>query len=138
MTVATLLNVVARYAFNSPIMWAEEVSRYSFIWLVFIGAVVCTKHRRHICIDLVVMFLPGRIRLFAILLADVATVTLMLIMMYYGWILTSSANYRTSTLNMPTYLVYMVVPLSALLILFHSAKEFFVNLRAAFGGGVQR
>ena len=138
MSVATLTNVVARYGFNSPIPWAEEFSRYAFIWLVFIGAVICTKHRRHICIDAIVTILPRRTRLFFHLLADVATIALMLIMIHYGWILASSATHPTSTLNVPTYFVYMVVPLSALLILLHSLKDFWRNLRAAFGRGVER
>ena len=33
MSAATFLNVVARYVFNSPFDWAEEFSRYAFIWL---------------------------------------------------------------------------------------------------------
>ena len=138
MSVATLANVVGRYGFNSPIPWAEEFSRYAFIWLVFMGAVICTKHKKHICIDVVVIFLPKRTRLFFHLLADVATLALMLIMVYYGWILAASATHPTSTLNVPTYLVYMVAPLSALLILLHSVKDFWRNLRAAFGRGVER
>ena len=51
MSLTTFANVVARYFFNSPIQWAEEFSRYAFIWVVFMGAVVCTKHKRHIGID---------------------------------------------------------------------------------------
>ncbi len=138
MCVATLTNVVARYGFNSPIPWADEFSRYAFIWLVFMGAVICTKHKKHICIDAVVAFLPRRTQLFLHLLADVASLALMLIMIHYGWILASSATQPTSTLDVPTYFVYMVVPLSALLILLHSLKGFWRNVRAAFGRGVQR
>ena len=39
MSLATFGNVVARYFFNNPIEWAEEFSRYAFIWIVFLGAV---------------------------------------------------------------------------------------------------
>ena len=38
MSFSTFANVVARYVFNSPIQWAEEFSRYAFIWVVFMGA----------------------------------------------------------------------------------------------------
>jgi TRAP-type C4-dicarboxylate transport system permease small subunit len=135
MSVATLANVSARYGFNSPIPWAEEFSRYAFIWLVFIGAALCTKHKRHICIDVVVVFLPRRTQLFCKLLADAAILALMIILLYYGSILAASASHLTSTLSMPTYFVYMVVPLSAILILVHSAKDFYRNLQNAFGRG---
>ena len=51
MSLATFVNVVFRYVFNSPFQWAEEFSRYAFIWVVFIGAAVSTKHKTHIIID---------------------------------------------------------------------------------------
>ena len=43
MALATLLNVVARYFLNSLVHWDDEFSRYAFIWVVFVGAVVCTE-----------------------------------------------------------------------------------------------
>jgi TRAP-type C4-dicarboxylate transport system permease small subunit len=135
--VATFANVLARYVFNSPFPWAEEIGRYGFIWLTFIGAVLCTKHKKHICIDIVVVFLPRRAQLIFKLLADAAVVVLMIIMVYYGSILAASATHPTATLSMPTYFVYAVVPLSASLILLHSAKDFWRDLQSAFGGGTE-
>lgn len=138
MALATLLNVVARYFFNSPVPWADEFSRYAFIWLVFVGAVVCTKQGRHISIDLVVTALPTRVRPIIQILADIATAALMLIIIYYGWILTSSATQPTSTLKVPQYVVYMIVPLSALLILFRTGSDIFRAARASFGAEAKR
>lgn len=138
MALATLLNVVARYFFNSPVPWADEFSRYAFIWLVFVGAVVCTKRGRHISIDLVVTALPSRIRPFVQILADVATAVLMLIIIYYGWILTSLATQPTSTLKVPQYVVYMIVPLSAFLILWRTVMDIIRAVRASFGSRAQR
>lgn len=43
MSLTTISNVLARYLFNYPLAWAEEFSRYTFIWVVFLGAVVCSK-----------------------------------------------------------------------------------------------
>jgi TRAP-type transport system small permease protein len=138
MVLATLFNVVARYLFNSPVPWAEEFSRYAFIWLVFIGAVVCTKQGRHISIDLIVTALPIRVRPFVQLLADVATSALMLIIIYYGWLLTASATQPTSTLKVPQSVIYMIVPLSALLILVRTINDIFRTARAGFGAGTKR
>jgi TRAP-type C4-dicarboxylate transport system permease small subunit len=138
MALATLLNVVARYFLNSPVPWADEFSRYAFIWLVFVGAVVCTKRGRHISIDLVVTALPSRVRPFVQILADVATAALMLIIIYYGWILTSSATQPTSTLKVPQYVIYMIVPLSALLILLRTIRDIIRAARAGFGAEAKR
>ena len=95
MSVATLTNVVARYGFNSPIPWAEEFSRYAFIWLVFIGAVICTKHKKHICIDVVVIFLPKRTRLFFHLLAVLGAAVAGLILLQHPLAVALSAAAAT-------------------------------------------
>ena len=115
MFLATFANVVARYLFNSPIQWAEEFSRYAFIWVVFLGAVVCTKHKRHIGIDSAVKALPGHVQPWVNLAADLMTFALMVIIIWYGWILTRGATQMTATLKLPQYLIYMVVPASGVL-----------------------
>ncbi|MCG8643198.1 MAG: TRAP transporter small permease [Desulfobacterales bacterium] len=43
--------VFTRYVFNYPIIWIEEISVYSFIWGVFIGAAAGLKYNRHISIQ---------------------------------------------------------------------------------------
>jgi TRAP-type C4-dicarboxylate transport system permease small subunit len=47
------LNVVGRYLFNAPIVWAEEVMTYLMVWSVFVGAVLVTWEGRHIRMDLI-------------------------------------------------------------------------------------
>ena len=113
MTIATFANVIARYIFNAPIPWAEELARYSFIWLVFVGAAVCTKRGRHVAVDVVVKLLPSLGQTLCDVLVKVGVVLLMAILVYYGTLLMISATQPTSTLNIPTYLVYLAVPLSA-------------------------
>jgi TRAP-type C4-dicarboxylate transport system permease small subunit len=131
MFLATFTNVLARYFFNSPIQWAEEFSRYAFIWIVFLGAVVCTKHKRHISIDSVVKILPGPVQPWVNLVADLLTCTLMVIIIWYGGILTRNATQMTATLNVPQYVIYMVVPASGVLGLLYSLGELRSHLREA-------
>lgn len=51
-------NVVLRYAFNSGITISEEMSRYCFIWLTYIGAMVAMRERGHLGVDTLVKHLP--------------------------------------------------------------------------------
>jgi len=123
MSLATLSNVVGRYLFNSPIPWAEEFARYAFIWLVFFGAVVCTKQKRHIVVDVLVLFLPKRMQSLFHLVVDVAVLGLMAVIIYYGLILTASATQPTATLGVPRSLVYAAVPMSAALIFLYGLRD---------------
>ena len=131
MSATTFANVLARYFFNSPIQWAEELARYSFIWVVFMGAVVCTKRKRHIAIDILLQALPTRSAAWARLLVDCCTVGIALVIAYYGWKLTAAATQITATLQVPHYVIYIVVPASAALIILHTLGDFLGNLRAA-------
>ena len=45
-------NVIGRYVFLSPIIWAEEVMIYIMVWCVFIGAVLVSWDGRHLRMDL--------------------------------------------------------------------------------------
>jgi TRAP-type C4-dicarboxylate transport system permease small subunit len=135
MSLATFGNVVARYFFNHPIEWAEEFSRYAFIWIVFLGAAVCAKHGRHIVIDGLALALPPRVQAGLAVLVDVLTFGLMVVLAYYGWILTVFTTQPTSTLYVPMSVVYVVVPASAALIGLRSLENLGRRIRQARQGG---
>ncbi len=92
MSLATFVNVVARYIFNHPIDWAEEFSRYAFIWLAFMAAVVATTHRKHIVIDILIIAMPKGARAVCRVLVDLIILALMAAMAYYGWTMTREAT----------------------------------------------
>lgn len=54
MVVLVFGNVVLRYGFNSGIAVSEELSRWLFVWLVFVGAAVAVKDHAHLGMDSVV------------------------------------------------------------------------------------
>jgi C4-dicarboxylate transporter DctQ subunit len=58
MTLTTFSNVVARYVFNSNILWALELTVYMFGWLVLLGASYAVKKNAHLGVDAIVSLLP--------------------------------------------------------------------------------
>jgi TRAP-type C4-dicarboxylate transport system permease small subunit len=58
MVVMVFGNVVLRYAFDSGIDVSEELSRYFFVWLTFIGAVVVHRDHAHLGVDAMVKAMP--------------------------------------------------------------------------------
>jgi TRAP-type transport system small permease protein len=54
MVVMVFGNVVLRYVFNSGISVSEEVSRWLFVWMTFVGAVVALKDHGHLGTDMLV------------------------------------------------------------------------------------
>ena len=58
MVVLVFGNVVLRYAANSGIAMSEELSRWLFVWMTFLGAVVAMRDRAHLGTDMLVGRLP--------------------------------------------------------------------------------
>lgn len=58
MTLATFANVVARYVFNSNILWALETTVFLFGWLVLLGASYAVKKGAHLGVDAVIDVVP--------------------------------------------------------------------------------
>src|SRR2546423_7056362 len=58
MVFMVLGNVILRYGFNSGITVSEELSRFLFVWLTFLGAVVGMREGAHLGVDTLVRKLP--------------------------------------------------------------------------------
>jgi TRAP-type C4-dicarboxylate transport system permease small subunit len=58
MVVMVFGNVVMRYGFNSGITLSEELSRWLFVWMTFLGAVVALNERGHLGTDSLIARLP--------------------------------------------------------------------------------
>ncbi|HSP25713.1 MAG TPA: TRAP transporter small permease, partial [Saliniramus sp.] len=64
-------NVVLRYGFNTGIVISEEMSRYLFVWLTFIGAVVTFRENAHMGVETLVRQFPRFGRLFCMVASNV-------------------------------------------------------------------
>ena len=60
MVVLVFGNVVMRYAFNSGLTVSEELSRWLFVWVTFLGAIVAMKDGAHLGTDMLVSRLSVR------------------------------------------------------------------------------
>lgn len=67
MTVVTFANVIARFVFNSNILWALELTVFTFGWLVLLGASYAVKKHAHLGVDAILnMLAPGPRRIMAL------------------------------------------------------------------------
>ena len=57
-TIVVAAQVFTRFVTKSPLPWSEELARYMFLWLVWVGAAYATKERKHIKIDVMFNRLP--------------------------------------------------------------------------------
>jgi TRAP-type transport system small permease protein len=62
MVVLVFGNVVGRYFFSRAITWADEMARYSFVWLTFIGTALGVQRGAHIGMDILTAHVSDRMR----------------------------------------------------------------------------
>lgn len=112
MTLLTFANVVARYVFNSNILWALEVTVFLFAWLVLLGACYAVKHSVHIGVDVAVRALPAGPRRIVTLIAAAACILFGVLLLKGGWdywypFATKRAFLETDDVPMPEFLQFL-------------------------------
>jgi TRAP-type C4-dicarboxylate transport system permease small subunit len=80
MVVLVFGNVVLRYAFNSGITVSEEMSRWLFVWMTFLGAISALKDYGHLGTDMLLVKLPPKAQRALLVIANV-------LMLYVTWLL---------------------------------------------------
>lgn len=83
MTIST--EVVRRFVLSYSSIWAEEIARYAFIYLVWIGVAAAVRDRAHIRIDVLMQFLSARGKAFIYLLGDFVMLAVALLALYYSF-----------------------------------------------------
>ncbi len=80
--VATItVEVVRRFGMSYSSIWGEEIARYAFIYLAWIGASAAVKRRAQIRIDILLHYLPQRGKAMVYLFGDIATLILAVIVL---------------------------------------------------------
>lgn len=109
MVVLIFGNVVLRYGFDSGLAFSEELARYGFIWMTFLGAVAALREGEHLGMLGVVLRLPrnGRVACFW---ASRATMLLCCAMLAHGAAAQAAMNVadRSPVAGVPMIMVYGV------------------------------
>jgi len=71
MVMMVFANVLLRYGFNSGVLVSEELSRYCFVWLTFVGAVLAFREQSHMGIETLVQRFDRRGRLVCMVASNV-------------------------------------------------------------------
>ena len=138
-----LIQVFCRYLFEMPLAWAEEMVRYTYIAVSFLGAAVALRERTHISIDILPSILENKIKdpakkefwlecldIFANLVQLVFFIILSIWMLEYNIDL-DAKNQITTANQWPMWLMCLPVTGSCMLMAFHgllNALEDIVNM----------
>ena len=127
------LNVVLRYWFLAPISWAEELSLYLVVWMVFVGASVATRTRGHIAIDLLALALSPANRRLLSLGVGLLVLIFLAFFVYYsaGHTLRIRASGQlTPVMLAPMWITYLAMPAGGALMFLRACQVWWRVYRA--------
>lgn len=121
MTVVYFSSIVARYAFNSGIYWAEELTRYLNVGMVMLGSGTLARYGGHTNITVLELAARGRAKTAVKLLQQILTIVFFGAAARIGFGFAGTAKHISSNMHMPMSVVYYVMAAAFALLAFQSA-----------------
>lgn len=113
-----LLQVILRYVFNAPLRWSEELARYLFVWISFLGMYLAYRKGAHLGLDMLPhMVGPSIARFLAVLSEAVIAGTLGWAVATSGRLVSISLNQGSAVLGLPMIFVYAAFLVGACLVI---------------------
>lgn len=113
--------VFSRFILQDPFVWAEELARLFFVWLVFAGAAVGLKHNKHFAVDILLVNVPSRIGRWIERLALGLVIAVLLTLVWKGSLFVWEVRgYRSDILEISRSWLYAALPVSAVSMLWRS------------------
>jgi TRAP-type C4-dicarboxylate transport system permease small subunit len=129
-------NVVGRYVFFKPIIWAEEILVFIMIWCVMLGAALVTQDNQHLRMDAVYHLAPPRLRRALNLLSTLAflgAAAFLLVQSLRVVALVASTGQESVVAGVPMVIPYAAIPVSFALIVVLLVWRFRAFVRADAG-----
>ncbi len=115
------INVTLRYVFNYAIPWAEEVTRYTLLWTVFVGAGVISREGSHISMEAFFNMWPRTLQRVGFLAITALSIATIAVIFYLGLGIVKmvvETGQTSAAAYIPMWLIYGAIPVgSALMIL---------------------
>jgi TRAP-type C4-dicarboxylate transport system permease small subunit len=130
LVLVVLLQIFCRYLLNSPLTWADELARYLFVWVVFLGASTAVRRRSHTRFSGLLGRLPKRGQRVLVIAGNMSLLPFLAILIYQGADLALRAlEVRTPGLGIPFFFVSLSIPTCGALMMFRDLGVIVQDIR---------
>ncbi len=138
-TLIIFAQIIMRSVFNNSLTWSEELTRYIFIWQIWLGVSIAQKEKQHIKVELLFNFFKGeRFRAAIDLVATLILIAFNVFLVVNGSELVRQMYVRNNVsgaMRLPLYIVYAVLPLSAFILCLRLIGQVAADVRFLRGKG---
>lgn len=128
-TLISIVQVILRYVFDYAIIWGEEGSRFLFIWVVMLGAVLGLSQGKHMIIKVIPSHLPPKVAAWIALPLQLLALVFLCVVAFKGLALLSlTKNDYYVTLPFPVMYAYLAAVVGAALMIFYWLFEIMATI----------
>ena len=110
--------VFSRFVIHLSIRWADELARFAFIWLIYIGGAVTIRDGRNVCFDLFLESRKGKSWKVMFTVVTAISLLFLILMTYFGVLVCKVEMSETSPImHWPMEVVTLAIPLGGLLMI---------------------
>ncbi len=134
LVIDVLWQVTSRYVLSSPSSFTDELAGFLLIWVSLFGAAYVTGKKEHLAIDLMLQKASPQRRKLLETVINLCVFLFGLFVLVIGgaWLVYTrfALEVKSAALQLPLGYVYLVLPISGLLIVFYSVDNFYEAKRA--------
>ena len=142
MVVIIFAQVVTRYVFGNSLFWSEEIGKFIFVWISWIGVSAGMVNHEHIQITIVLDILKKKgfihAQKFMELVGNIAWMVTSFIILVYGMeLITTQMNSAivAAATGIPMWIVYLCLPISSVLVCARLIGVIYMNIHDMVKGG---
>lgn len=131
LTVSVFAQVVARYVFNSPPAWTEELARFCQVWIVLLTSSICVRKGSHLAVDYLGPSLPPAASKALGVATGVLIIAYSAVVTVWGFRLMAVGSLQVSpAMQVNMAVVYAVFPIAGLLMVIEGTLAAMNRFRA--------
>ncbi len=108
------MQVLARNLFDAGLVWAEPLLRILVLWVALLGAIVASRHNKHIAIDILSRYLPHRLNLGISSLIYFFTASITSLLAYHSarFVAMEQESNTVAFATVPTWVAELILPIA--------------------------
>ncbi len=132
MVMCLMVQVLIRVIAGSSLAWTEELSRYSFLWSVYLGIAVVAKRNAHVRVTAQFMLMPKKVQIIFRAIADIIWIGFTLYIAYLSWtVIKDSMEFPeiSPTLQIAKHWVELIIPVGFVIMSWRVVEVWINNIK---------
>jgi TRAP-type C4-dicarboxylate transport system permease small subunit len=127
--VIVFTQVFMRYVFSESLTWSEEIARYLFIWMIYVGVSYGVKKGKHLGVDAFPMMFEKKGKIIIDMIVSISFFIFAVVISYYGFDIALRVTRESAALELPMGWVYAAPVVGMMLTAIRLIQKFLLQVK---------